>query len=143
MLKITKQVVSKHSCEKLYDLVNDTESYCLFVPFCKDSQVIMEEGAEKECMLIFAKGPIEQKLFTRNILEPHKSIEIFLNNGPFSHLYGRWHFEEVLEGTKVTLYIEYAFKHSFVEYTFGQFFRPLSQELVQIFCERADEVSIY
>ena len=143
MIKLTKQVQSKHDCEYLYDLVNDTDEYTNFLPFCTQSQVLSQEDNKKTCLLVFSKGPVEQKLVTRNELQPHRRIDFFLEEGPFSHLYGYWTFEPKSGGTIVKLYIEYAFSHTFIQMTFGPFFKSLSHELVEVFCERADELKLY
>lgn len=139
MLKLSKEMYSVHSADQLFDLVNDTEAYSMFVPFCTESQVLDDRGQEKLCRLVFSNGLITQTLTTRNVLERHNKIKIFLQEGPFSHLYGEWCFVEQPNGSIVKLYFEYSFNHHIVQMTFGYIFKSLSADLVKVFCERADE----
>ena len=46
-------------------------------------------------------------------------------------------------GTMVELDFEYEFSQRILHYTFGQIFKPLTEELVHVFCQRADAQSIY
>lgn len=142
MQTVTKQVWSQHSPKILYEVVNDTQSYHLFVPFCTGSDVVWEKDGQKECRLIFAKGPIARELITQNTLTPYDRIEISLVSGDFSHLQGLWEFVPDREGTMIKLYFEYAFSHILLEHTFGQVFGPLTQELIHVFSKRADECAI-
>lgn len=138
MLKLTKEMHSPHSRENLFDLVNKTDSYHLFVPFCSISEVLESQGDEKICRLVFAHGPISQELITRNVLSRPNKIEVHLHRGPFTHLYGEWRFIEKHNGTMVKLYFEYEFSNYLIQTTFGRIFKSLSSDLVRVFCERAD-----
>ena len=141
MYTLTKQIYSQHSQKLLYDVANDTERYKDFVPFCSESEVIEDLGDEKHCRLLFAKGPIARELVTRNLLTPNESIEVSLLRGDFSHLSGKWTFEPYEEGTMVHLYFEYEFSNFLLQQTFGQLFKPLTEELIYIFSKRADQCS--
>ncbi len=142
MYKVSRKVFSKHSAEILYSVVNDTNAYQQFVPFCTESRVLEDRGLEKDCLLIFSKGPMSSQLITRNTMAPNQTIAVDLVEGDFESLTGMWCFDEVSGGTWVSLDFEYRFSHTLVQYTFGQIFRPLSYELIQTFCQRADEISV-
>lgn len=142
MYKISRQLLSPYSQALLYDIVNDTEAYQEFVPFCSDSEVIKDAGIEKICRLVFSKGLLSRSLVTRNVLVPNQQINIHLVKGDFSHLTGQWIFTPQESGTIVSLEFEYAFNHPVIEYTVGQFFKSLTTELIDVFCKRAETVSI-
>ena len=142
MYKLSHKILSRQPAELLYSVVNDTNAYHEFVPFCVHSAVLNEVSGQKDCELVFAKGPMSRKLVTRNILSPHHTIEVSLLEGDFSHLYGVWRFTEMQEGTLVSLEFEYTFSHAMIQYTFGHIFKALSHELIQTFCQRADEISL-
>jgi ribosome-associated toxin RatA of RatAB toxin-antitoxin module len=142
MYKISRHVVSQHPAKMLYDVVNDTVSYQTFVPFCSLSEVLEEKGDEKTCHLVFSQGGLSRSLTTRNRMSPHHNIEVHLIDGDFSHLFGRWQFTPVEQGTLVDLYFEYQFSHQIIQHTFGQMFKPITIELINTFCQRADEISL-
>ncbi|MCP8352074.1 type II toxin-antitoxin system RatA family toxin [Candidatus Synchoanobacter obligatus] len=142
MKKLSKQVYSKHTVELLYEAVNDTEAYRLFIPFCTKSEVLQEGSEKKLCRLTFSQGFISRDLITVNTLWPNHRIDIVLKKGDFSHLYGQWLFQESEEGSLVSLDIEYAFNDMFVAYTFGKIFDFVAGDMVNIFCRRADELSV-
>lgn len=142
MYKVSRKVFSPHPVATLYSVVNDTNAYRYFVPFCTESRVLEDRGSDKDCLLVFSKGPVSSRLITRNGLVENQTISVALVEGDFESLKGLWRFEEVDGGTWVSLDFEYQFSHRIVQYTFGQIFRPLSYELVQTFCQRADEISV-
>lgn len=142
MYQVSRKIFSHHSADLLYAVVNDTASYRDFIPFCSDSQVIKEQEGEKDCLLVFSKGPMSRRLITRNTLKPNQSIEVNLLEGDFKSLHGIWLFEETPNGTWISLEFDYEFSHLLVQHTFGQIFKPLSYELVNTFCQRADELSL-
>lgn len=143
MYRVEKTVSSEHSVEDLYTLVNDTESYKLFLPFCRESQVLSQQGNEKICRLVFSQSPVNIVVETKNILTPNQQIEIFRQGGDFEHLYGRWLFEPVNTGASISIEFEYAFKSRLLHYTLGHVLSTLTEEAVDIFCRRANELSLY
>ena len=142
MYRVSRQIFSHHAPKLLYDVVNDTDAYKLFVPFCSESAVIEEKGDKKLCRLVFSKGMLSRELITRNTLFPNERIEIELVQGDFSHLAGEWRFVPMDGGTMVELDFEYAFSQAILNYTFGQIFKPLTEELVDVFCQRANAQAV-
>lgn len=139
MHQFTKTFVSDHSAKSLYDLVNDTESYQQFIPYCQQSSVLEDLGDEKLCRLVFGQGILQRSLETRNKLAPNQRIEILLSKGDFKHLYGLWVFEQGKQ-SKVTVSFEYAFSNPWVEHTFGLLFNTVTERIIQVFQERADDL---
>lgn len=140
MIHFKKEAYLPYSVSDVYDLVNDTESYQLFLPYCQKSEVLSQEGHEKYCSLIFSIGLLSRTIQTRNVLHPKEKIEIFLHQGDFKHLKGTWCFQAEGEGTYVQVIFDYEFDNPIVAYTFGQVFTPMIEEIVAIFQKRADDV---
>lgn len=140
MIHFSKQKKIEYLASDIYDLVNDTDSYKYFVPFCKDSRVLSQQNNEKICELVFTKGPISRKLVTRNVLVPNEKISIFLEEGDFSRLEGIWCFKSQDKGCLVSIEFEYAFSDILIEYAFGSIFNKLTEQMIEIFRQRADEV---
>ena len=78
MYKTTRQVFSNHPPKLLYDIVNDTNAYKIFVPFCQESEVLESVENRKHWRLVFAKGLISRELITENTLYPNERITINL-----------------------------------------------------------------
>lgn len=140
MIHLVKKKKVPFKSEDIFDLVNDTESYSEFLPFCKKSRVMSQDGCEKFCELTFSKGPIARSLITRNILTPKEKIEVFLHKGDFKHLHGLWLFESVGTDCLVTVEFEYEFSSSFIESIFGPVFNMMTERMVDIFMDRANDV---
>ena len=66
--------------------------YPEFLPWCSASQVLEESESLMRAELTVAKGSLSQRFTTRNVLVPGASIEMNLENGPFTELHGVWQF---------------------------------------------------
>ena len=61
-----------------------------------------------------------------------------LNDGPFSHLYGYWDFEEIdKHNTLVKLYLEYEFSNKTIEYSIHPVFSLIMSSILQSFIKEA------
>lgn len=140
MIHFVREKKIDRSASDLYDLVNDTDNYQMFVPFCKESRVLSSDGNEKVCELIFSKGPLSRQLITRNVLKPKERIEVYLHKGDFSHLQGIWHFDKDNDSCLVKAEFEYAFKDPVIEYVFGPLFNNITEQMIEIFAQRANAV---
>ena len=140
MQHIYRVVQSKHKAKKIYDLVNDTESYETFIPFCQHSSVLQYFGdMRKQCVLVFSHMGITCRLVTMNSLIEGKRIDIRLDEGPFSMLQGHWLFEDNEEGCRVILDFKYAFDSPMLGAMFDVVFQHISGGMVDLFCERAGD----
>jgi|AntRauTorckE5430_2_1112549.scaffolds.fasta_scaffold00019_51 coenzyme Q-binding protein COQ10 len=140
MIRITRQKQVPFDNEEMFDLVNDTESYAGFVPYCQKSTIKSVVGDEKYCELIFSKGPVSRSLITRNKLILKDRIEIYLHQGDFKHLKGIWTFEKNKLGCLITVSFEYEFSNSMMEFVLGPLFQTMTEQMVEIFSTRADDV---
>lgn len=95
MPTIHKSAITPYSIEEMYALVNDVASYPSFVPWCVDSDILLDTPDEMKAKLTFASGALKKSFTTLNRLQPHKMIEIRLIDGPFRHMEGFWRFEGV------------------------------------------------
>ena len=139
MQQFSHSVQSRQSAEKLYSLVNDTDSYKLYIPYCQDSRVLHQVSAtEKKCLLSFSYMGIDCNLVTINHLILNQRIEVSLAEGPFSMLEGVWTFDNNDEGCLVSLTFQYAFENAILGSIFKQVFNRFSDDMIRIFCERAD-----
>ncbi|MBU3058332.1 MULTISPECIES: type II toxin-antitoxin system RatA family toxin [Pseudomonas] len=138
---IQRSALLPYPARALYDLVNDVASYPAFLPWCSASEVLESSETEMRASLTVAKGGLSQYFVTRNILEPGQSIVMNLENGPFSHLHGVWHFKALTEkACKISLDLSFDYAGPLVKATLGPLFNQAANTLVDAFCQRAKQL---
>jgi ribosome-associated toxin RatA of RatAB toxin-antitoxin module len=125
------------SCEQMYDLVNDIDQYDKFLPYCSKSTVLYRDNDNLRATLVITAAGISKSFTTLNRLHTNKMIEIGLINGPFSHLQGLWHFDDVDSGCKITFDLEFEFTSRMLAMLLGPMFEQVTNKMVDAFCERA------
>lgn len=144
MPSVNRTALLPYSCRQMYDVVNDIEAYPSFLKWCEHATVLQHGERELKARLTLAKGPVRQSFVTANTMVPEREIRLRLEEGPFRFLSGLWRFEPVGDGAnggcEVSLHLEFEFKRGLVNRTFGQVFNPISNTLVDAFCQRAREI---
>lgn len=125
----------------MFALVNDIESYPVFLPWCRSATVHRREGRVVDASLHIYHGMVSKSFTTRNMLSPHTAIEITLVDGPFRHLSGRWRFTPLGDvGSKVSLALQFEFSHRLTDVVFARAFENICASLVDAFTARAEEL---
>lgn len=125
----------------MYLLVDDIESYPLFLPWCRTTEVISRKNDEVKASIEIARGAVNRSFTTCNRLQKDKMIEMRLVEGPFRHLQGFWRFDSLSEDAcKVMLDLEFEFAGKLLDMTIGPVFNQIANTLVDAFCQRAKEV---
>ena len=93
MHAIQKSAIIPYSQKQMFDLVNAVEDYPKFLQWCEASEILSRNKDEVIATLHLSTGGFKKSFTTRNLLSPHKMIEIQLMDGPFKHLEGFWRFE--------------------------------------------------
>jgi len=141
---VNRKALLPYSCRQMYDVVNDVESYPKFLKWCERARLLEHGETELKAALTLAKGPVRQSFTTANEMIPGREIRLRLEDGPFRFLSGLWRFEPIGDddegGCEVSLHLEFEFKRGLVNRTFGQVFNPISNTLVDAFCQRAREL---
>lgn len=141
MPTIKKSALVHHSAEQMFALVNEIESYPLFLPWCKSAVVLSRTEDEVRAQLELSKGAVHKSFTTVNRLQKNKMIEVRLVEGPFHHLQGFWRFDSLSEeASKVSLDLEFEFTNRMVGLVIGPVFNPIANTMVEAFCRRADEM---
>lgn len=83
MPQISRSALVPYSAEKMYNLVNDVDSYPQFLPGCVGSRVLNYANNEMTASVEVAKAGISKTFVTHNILKDNKSIKIQLVKGHF------------------------------------------------------------
>jgi ribosome-associated toxin RatA of RatAB toxin-antitoxin module len=141
MTIIQKTALVPHSARDMFALVDDIARYPEFLPWCKAASITERQAHQVFASLTLAVAGLEKTFTTRNPIEPERKIEMFLVQGPFSHLHGRWDFQPLGEvGCKVSLAMEFEFSNAVLRLTLGPIFNKIVNTLVDSFIERAGDL---
>lgn len=138
---IQRSALLPYPAQALYDLVNDVASYPQFLPWCSSSTVLEATDTSMRASLDIAKGGLSQKFVTRNVLVSGKTIEMNLEEGPFTQLHGLWVFKPLGEkACKISLDMSFDYAGSLIRATLGPLFNQAANTLVDAFCQRAKQL---
>ncbi|MEM8309987.1 type II toxin-antitoxin system RatA family toxin, partial [Morganella morganii] len=138
---IQRSALLPYPARALFDLVNDVKRYPEFLPWCSASQVLEESESQMRAELTVAKGSLSQRYTTRNVLGPGASIEMTLENGPFTELHGVWLFKALGEkACKITLDLTFDYAGPLVKATLGPLFTQAANTMVDAFYQRAKQL---
>ncbi|WP_296178922.1 type II toxin-antitoxin system RatA family toxin [Pseudomonas sp. UBA1879] len=138
---IQRSALLPYPAEALYDLVNDVARYSEFLPWCSGAKVLEQSDTSMRARVEVAKGGLSQHFVTRNTLTPGQTIEMNLEEGPFSQLHGVWTFKVLNEkACKISLDLSFEYSGSIVRATLGPLFNQAANTLVDAFCQRAKEL---
>ena len=123
---------------RLFDLINDIDSYPSFIPWCSRARVLSRSDREIVATIGVQRGPLQSEFTTRNELEPDRRILMHLVSGPFRMLEGEWLLTPIgAEGCRAELSMRFAFKSSLSALLFEQKFAETATSLVDAFVARA------
>jgi len=138
---IQRSALLPYPAQALYDLVNDVANYPQFLPWCSGATVLEVSETAMRAKVEVAKGGISQHFVTRNVLVPGHSIEMNLEEGPFSQLHGLWVFKPLGEkACKISLDLSFEYSGALVKATLGPLFNQAANTLVDAFCQRAKQL---
>lgn len=144
MTSIKREALVYFTAQQMYDLVNNVESYPLFLPYCHTSRVLKRSSDEVYASLTLAKGGLKKSFTTCNRLQPGKMIEVILVDGPFRHLEGFWRFQDQPltsgGGSLIQLDLEFELRGKLLSLAFEPLFNQVANKLVNVFHQRAQEV---
>lgn len=138
MRTVNKSAIVPYPATAMYALVNDVRRYPEFLPWCRGARILAESDHQMRASLDLARGGLHKTFTTRNTLDAGRAITIELENGPFRHLEGRWHFEPLgQDGSKVSLDMEFEFAGALLDLMAGPVFHEICNSLVDAFTRRA------
>lgn len=140
MTSVQRSRTVPYSCEKMYNLVNDVESYAEFLPYFSHSIVHHRDEDEVQATLVLSVGGMKKSFTTHNRLQTNKMIEIRMVDGPFSHLEGFWRFDETPEGCLISFDLEFTIAGKMLALMLGPVFEQVSDTMVDAFCDRAEDL---
>lgn len=141
MYIVARSALVMHSAEEMFSLVNDIESYSVFLPWCGDAEVLERSDTEVIARVQIAFRGVKKSFTTRNQLEPFEKTHMTLVEGPFSELSGLWTFKPLRDGAcKISLDLSFDFSNAAVGKMVGPVFKYIADSMVESFVKRADEL---
>ena len=141
MHTISRKALVPYTAGQMFALVNDIESYPLFLPWCRSARVLERRDSEVKAALKLSKGGIEKTFTTLNRAFSEERIDIKLVEGPFRRLEGYWRFEPMGEhGSRVSLDLHFEFSNPLLRLTLGPVFHQVGSALVDAFVGRARQL---
>ena len=142
MKVIEKTVLLTHSAHQMYALVTDVASYPAFLPWCSEGLVMETHDDGVTARLGMSLAGFTHHFVTRNTMVADRCLDMSLVDGPFSHLEGRWTFQDL--GTpedpacKVVFDLRYDFSSGMLARVVGPVFDKIAASLIDAFVQRAD-----
>jgi ribosome-associated toxin RatA of RatAB toxin-antitoxin module len=138
MREIKHSVIIAQPPGRVFEVINDIESYPQFLPWCTHAKVLSRSDREIVATLGVRKGPLHGEFTTRNELDPDRRIAMQLVSGPFRTLEGEWVLTPIGEnGCRAELTMRFAFKNALSAMLFEQKFAETMKSLVDAFVGRA------
>lgn len=138
---IQRSALLPYPARLLYDLVNDVARYPEFLPWCSTTEVLEASESHMLASLAVAKAGLSQRFITRNLLVMGQSIEMNLEEGPFTQLHGVWAFKALGDrACKISLDLTFEYAGPLVRATLGPLFNQAANTLVDAFCQRAKQL---
>jgi ribosome-associated toxin RatA of RatAB toxin-antitoxin module len=143
MREMTRSSLVARPPAVLYQLVDDIGRYPEFVPGCTAAQVLERSEHEVVARLTVRRGPLHTHFTTRNRLDPGRSVQMELVEGPFKVLAGRWSFTPVASnGCRIELQLRFQFSNVVKSVLFDALFEDTQSELVRAFVARAQSLPV-
>jgi len=139
MTHIERSALLPYSAEKLFDLVNDVESYPEYMDGCASAEILNENAQQMDARLSLKKGGLSFSFVTRNELARPESITMKLVEGPFDSLNGTWTFAALAsDACKVKLELTFKLASSAASKAAEKVFESVAANQVNALCHRAN-----
>ena len=113
MRETSNTALVPYTAEQMFALVEDFESYPLFVPWVTSTR-LLERGSDVVVgQLEMHRGPLHETFTTRTAFMRPREITLSLIEGPFKTFEGRWSFTPLGDsGSKVGLAMRFEFANA-------------------------------
>ena len=108
MNRIERSALVARPAEAMYALVADVEAYPRRFNWCQSATVLERGEQMMKARLDLQLAGFKTWFVTNNTLEPGRTMDMQLADGPFKQLHGRWEFKPLSEdASKVSLLLEF------------------------------------
>ncbi len=140
-MRVSRTAITPYTAKEMYTLVADVKSYPRFLPWCRSASLLLGEGNEVRATIELAYHGVQRTFTTHNHLQPDRTIDMRLVDGPFRQLEGGWRFIPLGDqGCKVCLDLNYEFSSRLLTLAVGPVFNPIANSLVEAFHKQAVQI---
>jgi ribosome-associated toxin RatA of RatAB toxin-antitoxin module len=141
MPTVRKSVIVDRPAPRMFELVEDVESYPEFLPWCAGTEVFERTPEITMARLDIDYHGLTSHIATRNLKRPPEGMVLEFVEGPFERFRGHWRFVALGEdGCRVEFALDYAFSNVALEAVLGPVFGHIIETLVDRFVERAESI---
>jgi ribosome-associated toxin RatA of RatAB toxin-antitoxin module len=142
MPTVRKSAIVPSSCEAMFALVEDIESYPEFLPWCAGTEVLERGPLITRARLDVSYHGLRTHVSTLNRKHAPERIELEFEDGPFKRFGGEWRFSPLgKEGCKIELVLDYELASGALARLLGPLFGDISDSMVESFVQRAEAVA--
>jgi len=140
MPQVHRFALVPYSPQKMFDLVQDVQSYPAFLSWIDKAVVHEHNDTAQRATLGLNLVGVRPEFTTINELDPPNAVVMNLEQGPFRSLSGRWGFEPMGFGAKVSLDLRFEMNPGLFSSALSRSFGRVADRMVDDFCQRAIEV---
>lgn len=134
MSRVERSALVRCPAPRMFDLVDDVESYPRRFSWCEGSALLARSELERIAQLDVRMAGLRTRFTTRNKITPGERIELSLVDGPFSALSGAWSFAALAEDAcRVSLLLDFEVAGRMLGSAMATGFRSLADRLVDDF----------
>lgn len=132
----------RYSPEQMFDVIQDTENYKHFLPFCRQSTVKLQEKNYAKTYLEIGFPPIIESYVSHITFQRPHMIKAECRDGKlFKHLITQWNCDPGKPGYPntclITFFVSYEFKSQLHSALANMFFNELVKQMEQAFFDEA------
>ncbi len=140
MKHVARSAIVEHSVGVLYALIDDIESYPMFLPWCREAKVHAREDGRTVATISVGLRGVRRSFTTENRNVPNASIDMHLIEGPFKRFAAGWRLVALGEhAARVEFVMEYEFASRVIARMLDPLFGHIADTMVDAFVRRADE----
>ncbi|MHA6317439.1 type II toxin-antitoxin system RatA family toxin [Altererythrobacter sp. CAU 1778] len=130
-----------YSCEQMFDLVADVDSYGEFLPWVIATRVREDSDTEMTADMLVGFKAIREKFTSRVIKRRPEFIEVQYVDGPMRDLDNVWEFRPLDDGgCEIDFRVDFTFRNRMFEALAGQYFDRAFRKMMSAFEARAAEL---
>ena len=142
METVSRRALMPYSAEVMYGIVRDVDRYPEFLPWCGGSRIHRQDEREMEASVEIRMAGLRQSFTTLNRMQPGRSIDMELIDGPFDVLQGQWRFTPIEDsGCRIELELKFKLKRGMAAKLIAPAFSKIANTMVDSFCARARELN--
>ena len=138
-MQLSRSVLVPYSAEAMFDLIEQAESYPLFVPWCTGTEILERSDECVAARLHFSYLQLRFSIHTRNAKRRPEWLQVRLVEGPFRHFHGDWTLTRLADqGCKVAFALSYEISDGLLDRLARPAVELVCRSMMDAFVKRAE-----